>query len=53
MARPIRFRTKKQFKVVNRCIMCGRSVSRGRAICTSCNLKRIDSLKKSIRARRR
>ena len=38
MGRPIRFRTKKEFRIVNRCIMCGRIIPMGYAICSSCDL---------------
>lgn len=46
MATPIRFRTKKEFKMVNRCIMCGRIIPMGRAICDSCNIKRLKALRR-------
>ena len=40
MAKPIRFKTKKEFKIVNRCIMCGKIIPLGYAICSTCNQKR-------------
>jgi rRNA maturation endonuclease Nob1 len=52
MARPIVFRPKKEFKLVNRCIMCGKIIPIRYAICSSCNQKRQIALKKYIRSRR-
>ena len=52
MGRPIRFRTKKEFRVVNRCIMCGRIIPMGYAICSSCDRKRKEALKKFLRGRK-
>jgi len=52
MAKPIKFRIKKELKIVNRCIMCGRIIPSGHAICSSCNQKRQIALKKYIRSRR-
>lgn len=51
MARPIKFKTKKEFKIVNRCIMCGKIIPMGYAICDSCERKRKDALKKFLRKR--
>ena len=46
MAKPIKFRSKKEFKLVNRCIMCGKIIPIRDAICNSCNTKRLKALKK-------
>lgn len=46
MARPIKFRTKKVFRVVNRCIMCGKIIPMGYAICNTCNNKRLRALRR-------
>lgn len=46
MAKPIKFRSKKEFKIVNRCIMCGKVISIGNAICNTCNHKRLIALKR-------
>lgn len=40
MAKPIKFRVKRKFKLVNRCIMCGKVIPMDYAICSSCNKKR-------------
>lgn len=37
MAKPIKFRSKKSFKIVNRCIMCGKIIPIHKAICDTCN----------------
>lgn len=52
MGRPIRFNTKKEFKIVNKCIMCGRIIPMGYAICGSCDKKRKEALKRLLRGRR-
>jgi predicted nucleic acid-binding Zn ribbon protein len=49
MAKPIKFRARNpRFRIVNKCIMCGKIISMGQAICNSCNLKR----KRALRGRR-
>ncbi len=35
-----------RIRIVNRCIMCGKVIRPGQAICRSCNLKRLIALKK-------
>jgi rRNA maturation endonuclease Nob1 len=37
MAKPIKFRFKKEFKIMNRCIICGRIVSSNKIICDVCS----------------
>lgn len=39
MAKPMKFKTKKEFRIVNRCIICGRVVSSGKIICDTCSGK--------------
>ena len=53
MGKPIKFKSKKHFKIVNKCIMCGKIISMDRAICIACNNKRIKSLKKRTKERRK
>jgi len=35
-----------KIKIVNRCIMCGKVIPMGLAICNTCNLKRLKALKR-------
>lgn len=49
MAKPIKFRLKRQFQIVNRCIMCGRIIPQGFAICATCNRERLKGLIKAKR----
>ena len=46
MAKPIKFRSKKEFKLVNKCIMCGKIIPMSSAICDTCNKKRLKFLKR-------
>ena len=46
MAKPIKFRSKKKFEIVNRCIMCGKVIPMSKAICNACNTKRIRALRR-------
>ena len=48
----IKFKSKKKFELVNRCIMCGKIIS-SEAICGSCSSKRIAALKRRNSAIRR
>lgn len=40
MSAPIKFRIKKEFKIVNRCILCGKIIKDG-FLCDSCKKKKI------------
>lgn len=42
----IKFKTLEKRKIVNRCIMCGKTIPMSKAICTSCNNKRVQALKR-------
>ncbi len=46
MAKPIKFRSKKEFKIINRCIMCGKIIPVNKAICNTCNQERIKALRR-------
>jgi len=46
---PTRFQ---RVKIVNRCIMCGRIIPLGSSICSICDRKRKEALKKFLRGRR-
>jgi rRNA maturation endonuclease Nob1 len=39
MAKPIKFKTIKEFKFVNRCILCGKIIPMGQVICNICAVK--------------
>ena len=50
MAKKIIVPAKSQrIRIVNRCIMCGKVIPVGNAICSTCNNKRVRALKKSRR----
>lgn len=46
MAKAIKFRAKRKLEFVNKCIMCGATISLSKAICNTCNNRRIRSLRK-------
>ncbi len=53
MPKQLKFRASlPKVRIVNRCIMCGKSIPMGYAICSSCNAKRQTALKKYIRNKR-